>query len=189
MAPLGAARALITSGADLGKLELIQTQTVSSVSSVDFTSIKGSEYNVHFLTYSNVTVDAGNNQIGIRFKESGTLETASVYQWAMERVEGSSFSDQQSTGFSRLPLAWYALGTNTGANANGYCYFYNLNDSAKYSFITNHSSGWYYGSNIGMQFGSGALPQASTVDGIVIANFSTPTDISGIFSLYGIKED
>ena len=37
-------------GADLGKLELIQTQTYStSVADIDFTSIKESTYNVHLL--------------------------------------------------------------------------------------------------------------------------------------------
>ena len=41
MSPLGAARAVITSSADFGKLELIQTQTISgTVAQVDFTSIK-----------------------------------------------------------------------------------------------------------------------------------------------------
>ena len=186
--PLGAARFGL-SGADLGKLELIETQTVSAVSSVDFTSIKGSEYNVHFLTYSNAKLSAGNKQIGMRFYESGTLETASVYEWAIVRVEGTTFSEQKTTGFSRLPVAWYALSTNTGNNANGYFYFYNFNDSSKYSFMTNQSFGWGYNSDTGMQFGGGVLPQSSTVDGIQIAHYDgAGVDISGTFSLYGIKE-
>jgi len=186
--PLGAARFGL-SGADLGKLELIQTQTVSGVSSVDFTSIKGSEYNTHFLTYSNVKLSAGNKQIGMRFYESGSLETASVYRWAIERVEGSSFSEQRTQGFSRFPVAWYALSTNTGNNANGYFYLYNLNDSSAYSNFTNQSFGWGYNSDTGMQFGSGVLPQASTVDGIQIAHYdSAGVNLSGTFSIYGIKE-
>ena len=41
--PLGAARFGL-SGADLGKLELIETQTVSGVSAINFTSIKESTY-------------------------------------------------------------------------------------------------------------------------------------------------
>ena len=186
--PLGAARFGL-SGADLGKLELIQTQTVSGVSAVDFTSISGSDYNVHFLTYSNVKLSAGNKQIGMRFYESGVLETASVYQWAIERVEGASFSEQTTTGFSRLPVAWYAVSTNTGNNADGYFYFYNLNDSSRYSFMTNQSIGWFYNNGTGMQFGSGVLPQTSTVDGFQIAHYATGgVNISGTFSLYGIKE-
>lgn len=186
--PLGSARFGL-SGADLGKLELIQTQTVSGVSSVDFTSIKGSEYNVHFLTYSNLKVSTGNKQIGMRFYESGSLETASVYSWAIERVEGTSFSEQRTTSFSRLPVVWYSLSTNTGNNGNGYLYLYNLNDSSAYSNFTTQSMGWYFNDGTGMQFGSGVLPQASTVDGIQIAHYdSAGVNISGTFSLYGIKE-
>ena len=141
------------------------------------------------MTYSNLTLASGNNQIGMRFYESGSLETASVYEWAIERVEGSSFSEQRTTGYDRLPIAWYALGTNTGANANGYCYFYGLNDSGKYSYFTNQSSGWGYGSDTGEQYGGGVLPQTSTVDGIQIANYGGSVNISGTLSLYGVKGD
>jgi len=187
--PLGAARFGLLGGvADLGKLELIQTQTVSDVGTVDFTSIKGSDYNVHLLAYSNVSVETGNNSVGIRFRESGTYETASVYRWAIERVEGSTFSEQKNNGYSRIPLIWYALGTNTGGNGNGYVYFYNLNDSSKYSFVTQQSSGWGYNNNYGMLFGGGVLPQASTVDGIQFSNYDGNTNINGTFSLYGIAE-
>ena len=49
--PLGAARFGL-SGADLGKLELIQTQTFTTTLNVDFTSIDESTYNVHFATIS-----------------------------------------------------------------------------------------------------------------------------------------
>ena len=170
-----------------GQLEHIETQTVSDVTTVNFTSLQGSEYNVHFLTYSNVSVETGNNGIGMRFRESGTYETASVYKWSQVRVEGSTFSDQKNTGYSRIPLIWYALGTNTGGNGNGYVYFYNLHNSAKYSFITQQSSGWGYASNNGMLFGNGVLPQASTVDGIQFSNYDGNTNINGTFSLYGIR--
>jgi len=36
-----------------GQLELIETQTASSVSSINFTDIKEDIYNVHFLTFNN----------------------------------------------------------------------------------------------------------------------------------------
>ena len=55
--PLGAARFGL-SGADLGKLELIDTQTISgTVAQVDFTSIKESTYNVHLLMLSNMLTE------------------------------------------------------------------------------------------------------------------------------------
>ena len=79
--PLGAARFGL-SGADLGKLELIETQTVSGVSAINFTSIKESTYNVHFLTVNDFQPATDNVILSIRFAESGTLETASVYHVA-----------------------------------------------------------------------------------------------------------
>ena len=38
----------------LGQLELIATQTGTNVASVDFTAIKETEYNVHFMTFNNM---------------------------------------------------------------------------------------------------------------------------------------
>ena len=53
-----------------------------------------------------------------------------------------------------------------------------------------HSSVMISGNTIGAsQFGSGVLPQASTVDGIRFFNSSAGQNIAGgTFSLYGIKE-
>ena len=54
--PLGAARFGLLGGvADLGKLELIETQTITtSSSSIDFTTLNESTYNVHFVTFNNL---------------------------------------------------------------------------------------------------------------------------------------
>jgi hypothetical protein len=82
--PLGAARFGL-SGADLGKLELIETQTYSTgVNNIDFTSIKESTYNVHFMTINNLETAVESGTHFIRFFESGVLESASVYQYAVQ---------------------------------------------------------------------------------------------------------
>ena len=68
--PLGAARFGLLGGvADLGKLELIETQTYSSgVSYIDFTSINGTNYNVHFLTFDGLsTTVASASLFSIRY--------------------------------------------------------------------------------------------------------------------------
>ena len=71
--PLGAARFGLLGGvADLGKLELIETQTVSgTVSEVDFTSIQESTYNVHLLMLSNMLTENNDKRTTLRFFESG----------------------------------------------------------------------------------------------------------------------
>ena len=134
--PLGAARFGLLGGvADLGKLELIETQTYSSaVSFVDFTSIQESTYNVHFMTFSQMSGATDNTAtINIRFYESGVLETASVYQVAIQggRADGT-FSEYKSTA-SGNGVAHIGSGIDnaSSSSANGYCYFYNCKSCTK----------------------------------------------------------
>ncbi len=68
-----------------GSLELIEEQTVSSASAVDFTSIKEDIFDVHFLSVSNMQNSAGSNSsVLVRLYEGGVLESASVYQYAFQ---------------------------------------------------------------------------------------------------------
>ena len=61
-----------------GSLQLIEEQTFSGVSAVDFTSIQEEQYDVHFLTVQNTIMSGGESSVGIQFYENGVLETASV---------------------------------------------------------------------------------------------------------------
>ena len=187
--PLGAARFGLLGGvADLGKLELIETQTYSgAVSFVDFTSIQESTYNVHFVTFNNFQPVDNLPSFLLRFYESGVLETGSVYQTAFQYgATNGTFGEAKSTGRSSITVGG-AQTTSTGGAINGYFYIYNAGDSSKYTFVTGHSMD-LDNFNGGMTyFGSAVLPQASTVDGIRflyssgnIANFDV--------SLYGIAE-
>ena len=68
----------------VGTLELIQTQTATGITDSDgyiyFTNISSDVYNVHFFTWS---VDTSNSApLYLRFRESGTWETSSVYDYA-----------------------------------------------------------------------------------------------------------
>ena len=170
---------------DLGQLELIETQTVSNVAEVDFTNL--GTYNVHFMTFNDIHSANDNVILGIRFYESGTLETASVYQYAYQygNVNGS-FGDSRSTIQNRI-YTLMNVGNATNETANGYSYFYNLIDSSKYSFSTFQSMTINNQPNGNMNFGSGVLPQASTVTGINVV-MQSGNITSGSISLYGIKE-
>jgi hypothetical protein len=132
------------------------------------------QYNLDLGTYE---------QLYLRLYESGVLETASVYQYANQfGATTGSFSELKSTGATQLLLSF----TNQHQN-QGYIYLYNLGNSSKYSFITHHNfvddSG---NSRFFFDFGSGVLPQASTVDGIRI--FPQTSNFTGTVSLYGIAE-
>ena len=187
--PLGAARFGLLGGvADLGTLELIETQTASgSPTSIDFTSIDESTYNVHLVTMNN-WLHSDASQMGIRFYESGVVETSSVYQLAYQRgAADGNFGEARSTGLNMITIN-SGVSTGTNRTRNGYFYVYNAGDSAKYTFITQMTSVIDGGGDFNMSFGSGVLPQTSTVDGIKILGYTTGTFTQGTFSLYGIAE-
>ena len=182
--PLGAARFGFSGGAiDAGKLELIQTQTFNATTTIDFTSIKGSEYEVMVAQLNDVQTNGGSDNIDMRFYESGVLETASVYQYALQYgyPPTPTFGETKSTGANRMVIA----PNQNSENTNGYIYFYNLNNSSKYSFYTVQTSN-LSGGNFFFYFGGGVLPQASVVDGIRF--FSDTYNLEGGISLYGVKE-
>jgi hypothetical protein len=188
--PLGAARFGLLGGvADLGKLELIETQTFSGVSTVDFTSIDESTYNVHFLTVSNVDISGGQGSLGIQFYESGVLETASVYQYANQYGQSdTTFGESKSTGINHIFINSANFGAASTDSGHTYVYLYNLGDSSKYSFLTQQGVLEDSGT-MKMHFGSGVLPQASTVDGIRLKEtIGSGRTASGTASLYGIAE-
>jgi hypothetical protein len=173
---------------NFGQLELIQTQNASSISTLDFTSIKENTYNVHFLTVNNYQADTDNKIFTIQLFENGVVETASVYQVAIQggRANGT-FSEYKSTSFSSGVMSvGSGIDNASDSSANSYIYFYNLGDSTKFSFSTYHTVYNYFDSAVfEMNFGMGVLTQASTVDGMrILTNGGT---FSGNFSLYGIR--
>jgi len=166
-----------------GQLELIETQTATGLTTpnyIEFTDIKSNIYNVHFLTWS--MVGTNSNPMYLQFRESGTWETATVYQYANQYGgTGGSFNEEKSTTSSYIHLGTTKADAG-GASTQGYVNLYNLGDSTKYSFATYQSIKVDY-----FRFGSGVMTQASFVDGIRLGKTgSTSYDITGA-SLYGIR--
>ena len=179
--------ALTKEGSWGGSLELIESQIYSSgtISAVDFTSIKGAKFNVHFLTWSNV--DFASEEVpALRFAESGTWETASVYHFALQGYGTSGgFAENKSTGET-----YCLLGNYTDDVTNGYAYIYNAHNSSKYTFVTSQSMDDDQDSSpssIGL-FGGSVLPQASTVDGIRFTGSASVNFSSFTVKLYGVKQ-
>ena len=170
-----------------GQLEHIITQTASSDSYIDFTAIQESTYNVHFLTVNNYQSDTDNAILTIDLFENGVLETGSVYDIAIQggRADGTFSEYKSSSSTNGIANIGSGIDNASTSSANGYCYFYNLGDSTKYSFSSFMWSYIYYTDVYEMNFGSGCLPQASQVDGFrVIPNAGT---FSADLSLYGIR--
>ena len=170
-----------------GQLQLIETQSASNSSALDFLSIKEDIYNVHFMTVTNFQPASDNHYIAYRLYESGTLETAAVYQQARQYgIANGTFGEARSTGVDEVTVS-HATGTDDQETNNCYIYFYNLGDSTKYSFSTTHSSGVQAGGSANFEFASEVLPQASQVDGIRILTDQGSNMEHAEVSLYGIR--
>jgi hypothetical protein len=178
-----------------GSLELIEEQTYSStVSAIDFTSIKEDIYDVHFLMVKNFTsVSSNNTPVGIQLYESGVLETASVYRYSLQRSSTQpTTQEDKSTSSNIMKTCTTATGGGVGKPFNFYCYLYNLGDSSKNSFQTSHGFGTDAfagaGTVMNTHFGGAALPQTSLVDGIRVTT-NTAVDLANFdIKLYGVKQ-
>ena len=185
--PLGAARfGLLGRVADLGKLELIETQTVSASTTADFTSL--GSYNVHFLTVNDVDVVTDNDRLQLKFSnDGGSTFESSNYQYANQSIEadGSTVESKSTTATSLLTTC--LAGNATNEKANGYIYLYNLLDSSKYSFQTWQSISINNEPIFQMRFGSGVYSVAETINAIRLLS-NAGTNFSATASLYGIAE-
>ena len=187
--PLGAARFGLLGGvADLGKLELIETQTASNVNYVDFTNLQESTYNVHFVTVTNVQATGSSTSAYVQLFESGVIETGSVYQYAYQEQDlgTGTVTENRSTSATTIGIDY---DFDPATPRNNYFYLYNAGDSSKYTFATWHYAGLNNGGFV-YKFGSGVLPQTSTVDGIRLLIGNSPArNIANLqASLYGIAE-
>ena len=164
-----------------GSLELISTTTFSSVSEVDITS-GFTGYDVFFVQVSKIVGSTAPQNFRFRFFESGVLETASVYKYAMQYVQADGGNGEEKSTASGTCRAF---SFNSNDYASAYFYFYNFTDSSKYSFYTFQNAPSYDG-DYEMKFGGGVLPQASTVDGVRF--FPSTGTFSGEIKLYGVKQ-
>ena len=175
-----------------GQLELIQTQSVSGVSVVDFTSLDENTYNVHFLTFNNVTPTAsGFHYHNVRFSNDGgsTYTNATNYDYANQYGGASAgdFADSlRSTSATEIGDIFALTGTDTEIAGNGYMYFYNLGDSTKYSFTTHHNMAQINSTSAYMYFGNGVYHVAEPIQAFRWFSDSSVT-FNGDFSLYGIN--
>jgi len=169
-----------------GQLELIETQTITTATNViDFTNL--GNYNVHFMTVNNAHNENDNKRLSIRFFENGVLESSAVYQVASQFGSASNnFIEVRSTTYDSLRFG-DNFGSATNETMQGYCYFYNLIDSSKYSFISFHASTQNNVNVNCFEFGSGVLPQASTVTGIRLEPAYSYNLLEADISLYGIR--
>lgn len=173
-----------------GSLQLIERKEVTGVSAADFLAIQEDRYDVHLLQINNYQTSVNSSSFaGVRFYESGVLESSGVYEIAYQRGDSNgAFGVLQSTANAQLNFTRNFGSGDANHSGNGYMYFYNLGNSSKYSFQTLHSSYLDQSSNAEFTMGGGVLPQASKVDGIRIFEGSGTGTFSATMQLFGVKE-
>jgi len=179
-------------GADLGRLELIQTKTASSDTAIEFDNLKGSIYNTHFITVNNLTYASSNDNTAIRVSNDGgsSFESGSNYQFAIQYASHvAGFNEYKSTGTTKYDIGILG-GDNTYESTNFYAYLHNLNDSTKVTHMTSHGTTFSDTSHHGqgMFFGAGIYEVAETINAIRFFGDTGGTMANGTFSLYGIKD-
>jgi hypothetical protein len=172
-----------------GSLELIETQTISSnTAAVDFTNIKGSQYDVHFLEAINIKNATDNQQFAIRMSVGGTFDTDNDYGRAIFTMGGDTNSDESKDANINNIFFTLNQGNATNEKGNGYAYFYNLHNSSKMSFVNLQTTTINVNGVYKMNFGGGVYDQTASVDGIRIFMSNGSNIASGVFNLYGVKQ-
>jgi len=190
--PIGQAKFGLLGGvADPGKLELIETQTVSGTpNNVDFKNLASNPYNVYFLTASNVQLNTDGYQILLRLSNDNgsSFIGGSSYQFSNYRINPAGAINQyKSSGTSFIGMEGYT-GSTSAYSLNFYIYFYNLLDSSKYSFTTNQLLNSSSSAFDRSAFGNGILATAETHNAFRLFGASSKLQTSGTYSLYGIAE-
>ena len=175
-----------------GSLELIEEQTVSSASAVNFTNLKGDVYDVHLITVSNLTYASSNDNTSIRVSNDGgsSYESGSNYQFAIQYAsQVAGFQEYKSTGTTKYDIGLLG-GDNTNEAVNFYAYIYNANDSSKFTFMLSHGTTFsdttHHGQ--GMFFGSGVYNVAEKIDAFTLFGDTGGTMANAVIKLYGIKK-
>jgi len=189
MAPLGAARALITAGgAAAGALTLIKSNTFSGSNSMIVNDIEEDVYDVHFFTCEL----SGSHQditIFIDFSTdngSSFLTDDLAYSKSYGQTDGT-FNQATSTDLYGITFMQSA---DTNLGGAGYAYFYSLGDSGRHSYVNTHAI--YERSGSGgvqrMEFGGGSTTSDQTVNAFrLYPNIASP-GITGKYALYGLEQ-
>ena len=164
-----------------GSLELIEEQTFSSSSAIEFTNIKENMYDVHYMQVAieladnpgrvYLSNDGGTSYITSGYHEAGAYGFVSGTNGIQNGTSQTYFSD---------------IGAGSGGRIKTqYLYIYNAGDSSKYTFATFHAFSEHPTADVYF-FGANAHPTAETINAIKIA--PTASTMTGTIKLYGVKQ-
>jgi len=167
-----------------GQLELIETQNITGVSSTTFSSL--GDYNVHFLTVNDFQPIQDGTDLRIRFLSNGT-EYTSNYQRALQYGYSTGTNGEEKSTSGDYFRAVFNTGSGTNEKGNSYTYLYNLTDSTKYNFATQHSVVVGAETHPTMKYMFGSYVQTSAVSMDTIKLYNVYNNVEADISLYGIR--
>lgn len=178
-------------------LNLIQHQTASSVTSVDFTSIQGSTYDYHYLTWTDIDTGIRDNANfwRMRVKVGGTNQTSNQNNNGFSMSWGSSSSQSykvrdfynDGSGHIRLGKVNRGYGDNVSSvdsSANGWALISFAHNSNYWTTIHTQTIGQSYARGSEPYRGLSYFRSNSSVDGFTI--YMNGYTFSGQLALYGI---
>ena len=176
--------------ADLGKLELLNTTTISS-STPEFTTVLAvSTYNVHLFTFTDIHLGSQSELAYQLSNDSGsTYEAGTSYQVGNQRIFENGTNDNRRAAQATARLVG-DMSNNALSAANGHMYLYNAGGSDKYTFSTSVMAFRDNADKCAIEYGVQTYPTSETVNGIRFglgAGSLSALD-SGIISVYGLAE-
>ena len=182
-----------------GSLVLVDEFTISSaVSSViigggssgssSYNFAIDSTYNVYKLVQNNVTGVGDDTTLRFRFTVSGTPDSSSNYDKAVEKLRADTgFNQSSNENYNYGRLSASGTGTGTGEVTNSTYYLFNFPNSSEYSFITGEEVMLSYSPKLFGSQGGLVLTVAQATDGIQFY-MDSGNIASGEFRLYGLKK-
>ena len=146
-----------------------------------------SSYDVYMVKYNNYKPATDTQVFKFRFTEGGTPNTTANYDMAHKVFTAdTAFGDMYYT--NQTFIRGLTLGNQTGENANGILYLFNMNSTTEYAFCTLETTTLGSNSQNNGAQGGGVLTVTGTArDGIQFFFDSGNID-SGTFRLYGLKK-
>lgn len=175
-------------GASSGNLVLLDNQIVSGASSVDWTSLIDSTYDVFYLAYDSVTMST-TGQINFR---ASTNNGSSYLSTAIYSEGGSVANSDGSGGYAlggQTQIRWIDRGTNASTSGiSGNMYLYQFNSTSLWKSILWNlvSTGNIYADGkIAWISAAGSIQTTSACNALQI--YPASGTISGNFKFYGVQ--
>lgn len=179
-----------------GKLELISTIVADgTATSVAFTSMQEDTYRTHLLTTTAFTSAASSptGHFNMRLSNNGgSSYISSANYYKINRYGNVTGTDKGLSRYSADTEIEYFVGTDNSSTDKlgwGYTWFNDLGQASQYSQFTQMAGGHNTNNNLDYYaFGGGQLAIAEVHDAMQIYN-NRGANITGIFSLYGLKAE